>query len=579
MPLAFHRPRTLKSWLASAVLATVTTAAMAAAPAWQQDTFYRAGDLVSYQGKVYKALVNQVNYSSSNWNPTTTSLWVLVSDAGTTPPVTQPPVTQPPVTQPPVTTPPTTPPSVGHCPAWEASATYVGGQFAALGGQAYRANWWTQANPSTANGPSGSGQPWTQVAASACGGTTPPVTQPPVTQPPVTQPPVTQPPVTQPPVTQPPVKPPATGDLGPIADQTGRAYTGYYMTWSAPWFSTTGKTPAEIYASSHFARMPATYTHVMVSFADPNFQWKGLAANDWTGSGIQFNSKPSDVKDAIAVLKQRNIKVLLAVGGATYHNWSPLAAEGAAGSGPITTALAKVINDLGFDGLDVDYEADGDVPRYANAIRAMRNAVKLAGGDRLLTAATWSTGADCIAATAGDPACNGKVSYWGGSAGRERVLAKQHPDAIAALDMINVMTYDARFERYDPVLAYQENRALFPAKTIVSPGLQPAPESWAGAMLVVKDADAQCVGSKVLQDQYGNNVDKPYSVERLMKAVREYAGPNRNPRDGAMIWSIQKKATGLCGAAPLASPGTVGKEVATQLSLPFDPQLTQPDYQ
>lgn len=46
-----------------------------------------------------------------------------------------------------------------------------------------------------------------------------------------------------------------------------------------------------------------------------------------------------------------------------------------------------------------------------------------------------------------------------------------------------------------------------------------------------------------------------------------------------MLWSIQKKATGLCGAAPLASPGTIGKQVATQLSLPDDPALSLPDFQ
>jgi len=363
------------------------------------------------------------------------------------------------------------------------------------------------------------------------------------------------------------------------AAQGGRAYTGYYMSWSSPWFDATGKTPAQVYQSSSFARIPATYTHVMVSFADPNFRWNGLAANDWSGSGIQFNSRPSDVKAAIAVLKQRNIKVLLAVGGATYHDWSPLAAEGAAGSGPITTALAQVMTDLGFDGLDVDYEVDADVDRYAKVIRAMRNAVNKAGGGRILSAATWSTGGDCVAATANDAACNGKVSYWGGSAGRERLLASRYPADAASLDLVNIMTYDARYEHYDAVLAYQENRALFPAKTIVSIGLQPAPEGWAGGMLVVKNADAQCVGSRILQDQYGKNLDLPYSVERLLAGVTGYTGANRNPRDGAMLWSIQKKATGLCGAARLASPGAIGKQVATQLSLPYDAALTQPEFQ
>ncbi len=86
--------------------------------------------------------------------------------------------------------------------AWNAATVYIGGQSASYKGVNYVANWWTENNnPSTNNGGSGSGQPWTKVA--ACGGTTTtPVTTPPV-KPPVTTPPVTTPPVTTPPVTTP----------------------------------------------------------------------------------------------------------------------------------------------------------------------------------------------------------------------------------------------------------------------------------------------------------------------------------------------------------------------------------------
>lgn len=468
------------------------------------------------------------------------------------------------------------------CPTWSSSATYVGGQYVRLAGQAYRANWWTQDNPGTANGPSGSGQPWTKVAATACKDATTPVT--PVTPTPAPPPASAPASAPKPTPTPTPASTPAptpvtpTGALGLSATQGGRVYTGYYESWSSPWFDATGKTPEQVYKATSFARIPATYTHVMVAFADPNFHWSGLAANSWTGTGIGFSSTPADIKAAIQVLHQRNIKVLLAVGGATYGDWSPLAAEGAAGSGPITTALAKAMTDLGFDGLDVDYEADADVDRLANAIRAMRNAVNLAGGGRILSTATWSTGADCTAATANDAGCAGKVSYWGGNAGRERQLVSHRPDAAAALDLVNVMTYDARYEHYDAVLAYQEYRALFGAKTIVSIGLESAPEGWAGGLLVVRNGDAQCQGSRILQDQYGKNLDQPYSVERLLAGVTSYTGANRNPRDGAMLWSIQKHASGLCGAAPLASPGTIGHQVSTQLSLPDDATLSNADF-
>ena len=53
------------------------------------------------------------------------------------------------------------------------SATaYTGGQQASVGGVNYKANWWTQGqNPSTNNGPAGSGQPWTRV--NVCGAPAP----------------------------------------------------------------------------------------------------------------------------------------------------------------------------------------------------------------------------------------------------------------------------------------------------------------------------------------------------------------------------------------------------------------------
>ena len=361
------------------------------------------------------------------------------------------------------------------------------------------------------------------------------------------------------------------------ANQSGRVYVGYYPTWSDNWFDATGKTPSEVYTLSKFARIPANYTHVMVAFADPNFSWGGIAANSWSGTGISFNGRPSDIKAAIDVLHMRNIKVVLAVGGVNYGNWGALAAEGQAGGGPITNAFAQAMRDLGIDGLDVDYEADADVDRYANATKALRKAADLAGSGKLLTAAGWSTGADCTSATT-DAYCAGKLSYWSGSAGRERLLATRYPAVAAGLDMVNVMSYDARFEHYDGVKGWSEYRNLFPSKTIVSIGLETSPEGWSGGNLVVNDADAQCEGSRILQDQYGATLNLPYSVARYTGAVVASTSANRNPRDGAMLWNILKTANGSCGSATVASPGTAGKKAAQTFGQVDDPVLQQAEW-
>ena len=53
---------------------------------------------------------------------------------------------------------------------WSSSATYTQGDEVQLNGKKYLANWWTQNNPETSNGPTGSGQPWTLLG--SCSGDT-----------------------------------------------------------------------------------------------------------------------------------------------------------------------------------------------------------------------------------------------------------------------------------------------------------------------------------------------------------------------------------------------------------------------
>lgn len=349
--------------------------------------------------------------------------------------------------------------------------------------------------------------------------------------------------------------------FGAYANPSAAAYSGYYPSWRDNWFDSTGDSLEQVYQESQMAKIPANYNHVIVAFATPNFFFNGLAANNWGGTGLFFCALPKDIKAAIDVLHIRKIKVILAVGGATYNDWDGLAAEGAAGGGARTDALTQFMTELGFDGLDVDYEADANIDRYANASKALRKAVDNAGGGRILTLAGWSTGADCVAATASDRDCKGRLSYWGGNAGRERLLAKK----FSNFDIVNVMAYDAGSEHYDGITAWKDYRRLFPSKTIVSIGLEPAPEGWGGGMLVLENADAQCAGSVILQSQYGATINKPYSVSRYTRAVKKADMKNSNPRDGAMLWHILKTASGNCGNALLASPGPIGSEVVRNL--------------
>ena len=242
----------------------------------------------------------------------------------------------------------------------------------------------------------------------------------------------------------------------------------------------------------------------------------------WAGSGLSFRASPKQIEQAIGTLHARKQRVLLAIGGATYTNWTALAAEGRAGAaGPVSKALAHMIDALGFDGVDVDYEREGTntaaIQEYRDAIRALNAVVRLAGRDKVLTLAAWSTGADCTAATGLSP-CRGKASSWPeGRTGRERLVFAQ-PDIAQMLSMVSVMSYDAGYENYDPVTSWTLYRALLPKRVIVNIGFEIAPEGWGDSKLVAEDSQALCPGSIILADQFGVAVNRPYSVDHLMKA-------------------------------------------------------------
>lgn len=368
-----------------------------------------------------------------------------------------------------------------------------------------------------------------------------------------------------------------TSVLGSVkAKEDGRVFFGYYPSWSDNWFSSNDwagnpLSDDQILVASKLARVPGTYTHISLSFAQPNFSWTA-GQNVWTGSGLNFNASPRDIKRAIDVLHRRGIKVMLAVGGATYNEWAALAAEGAAGSGEKITALRAIQADLGLDGLEIDYEITGSASlktEYANVIKAL----KLAAGSNKLALAAWSTGADCTSETSntGVAACNGRTSFWGGSAGRERLVFEGSSPLVnpSQIDYLNIMSYDAQTEHYDGVTAWKLYRDLFPSTTVVSIGLETAPEGWAGGMLVVNNADAQCKGSTISADQFGAVNPGAYSVQRYLDAVK-VTRANSNPKDGAMLWHVLKTANETCGNSVVASPGAITDKVSEVFGLKLD---------
>jgi hypothetical protein len=344
--------------------------------------------------------------------------------------------------------------------------------------------------------------------------------------------------------------------LGQMANPNGRYLTGYYPSWSDNWFSSVNSgtgaplTPNQLYQASDFAQIPGQYTHVCAAFAQPAFSWSGIAANSWSGTGLDFTAMPQDIKKVVSILHTLNRKVILSVGGATYTNWGGLAAE-AGSPGPITAALKQFMIDMNFDGLDVDFEVSGADPatvtQYCQSIQTMRQACDAAGAGHILMVAAWSTGADYTASTPKDANYPGTLSFWGGNAGRERlafptvVTSGSHAgQTIGSLfNVVNVMSYDAGYENYDAVTAFMEYRLLESSNVAVGIGLEIPTEAWGGATLVLHNSDAGAAGTIDVENQYNVVLNQPYSIQRLVGSVQSNTR-NANPHDGAMIWDILK---------------------------------------
>lgn len=126
--------------------------------AWAEGKTYTAGDMVTYDGRNYRALSTHVAYKGANWNPKSTgTLWQDIgacTGGSSTPAPTTAPIQTPKPTTAPVVSPspaptlmptqaPTTAPNPS-CPAWSASTAYTAGKCVSFNGQTYTAKWWTQ---------------------------------------------------------------------------------------------------------------------------------------------------------------------------------------------------------------------------------------------------------------------------------------------------------------------------------------------------------------------------------------------------------------------------------------------------
>ena len=258
-------------------------------------------------------------------------------------------------------------------------------------------------------------------------------------------------------------------------------------------------------AESELANLTG-YTTVLLSFMQPDTTYAGGLT--FEGTGLQFSSEPPVIREAIAALRAKGVKVLLAVGGATYPNWGSLNAAG----------IAAFVSEFELDGVDIDFEpsdpqcalgGDGTITcgtdeLYCSVTRALREAIPRPA---LLTSATWSVGAYgegsfAEAAPQGSP-------YTGVALTMLRSVGD-------LLDQVHVMAYDAG-DDYDAKIAFDAYKAVYP-----------------GTLLMGVELPPDAVGG------HSTSIDE-------VRALCEHV--NGNGGGGVFVWSIQKEGVeGCCPA-------------------------------
>lgn len=211
----------------------------------------------------------------------------------------------------------------------------------------------------------------------------------------------------------------------------------YYTSWNAPW---AGKVH-DFDLANIDTKFPGL-NWVFLSFAKPDLIYK-KGQNSFAGTGLDFSMEFQIVKEAIALLRSRNICVMLSVGGATY--WSSPKIVNQQG-------LVDLVGDLGCNGIDIDYESTGDGKALTDIIKSVKNFLP---NEHYLSMAGWSTGA---------------YTPDGQYAGSAIDACKNAP-----LDLVNIMAYDAG-PSYNPQEAWDAYKKVF--KGALMMGFETGTQGW-----------------------------------------------------------------------------------------------------
>lgn len=296
-----------------------------------------------------------------------------------------------------------------------------------------------------------------------------------------------------------------------------------FLAYLASWAEVATDTPDE----TLLARLPGYLSHVAIGFVKPDLVYTGDLDLSRTGLGLPYSG--GVLKGAIARLKARHphTRVLLAVGGWGYFGWDARD----------FSALARLVRDLGADGVDLDYEtADSGCARTpdgriacrddARSIAVLKDLRAALPRPLVVTLAGWSVGAY------GEGPFSASEPRFGPYVGMMRALLKA--PAAAGLDLVSVMSYDAG-PTYRPQEAFRAYRSL-----------------WAGPL---------ALGIAVMPSDSGG---PRFTIDRTVRLLTEAMA---DPRAGAMLYGL--------GQVPPGPPGpdnpdyrALSRAICVTLALP-----------
>ncbi|MFG1461271.1 glycosyl hydrolase family 18 protein [Xanthobacter sp. DSM 24535] len=277
-----------------------------------------------------------------------------------------------------------------------------------------------------------------------------------------------------------------------------RPFLAYHLSWN--------EVPASTGEGTVLARLPGYFTHVALSFVKPDLVYAGDL--DLKDTGLLFPFSGAVLKAAVAALKARHpgMKVLVSVGSGGYVAWDRFDPD----------ALARLVRDLGADGVDVDFETHdpGCITTSAGgfACAADREVISVIEAIRkrlprpyVVTLAVQHVGAFGEGAFAD---AQPRSRYTGSSLGvlRSRVAAD--------IDLVSIMAYDAG-NRFRPDQAFRAYRAV-----------------WKGPL---------ALGILVLPDTTGG---PRFTVDTTRKVLLSVLG---DPQAGAMLYGLLDRPPGPIG--------------------------------